>query len=32
MHDVVALADKDVPVPAKPAIVEIWQQLIETKK
>lgn len=32
MHDVVALADEDVTVPDKPAIVESWQQLIETKK
>ena len=32
MHDVVALADENVTVPDKPAIVESWQQLIETKK
>lgn len=32
MHDVVALADEDVKVPDKPAIVENWQKLIETKK
>ena len=32
MHDVVALAEDDVTVPEKPAIIESWQKLIDTKK
>ena len=32
MHDVLALTDEDVEVPAKPANVEYWQRLIEKKK
>jgi acyl-CoA thioesterase FadM len=32
MHDVLALTLEDVEAPAKPAIVEYWQRLIEAKK
>ena len=32
MHDVLALTDEDVEVPAKPANVDYWQRLIEAKK